>query len=70
MSWIGDHGRRDGHLDAWQELNRRVQADLQNGEGEIKPVRIIAKQANPARVHIGWFHRRVLRGEFKKRGPR
>lgn len=62
-----DHGRRPGAMAAWQELNRRVAADLHAGAGEIRPVVVIAKRANPAKVHIGWFQRRLLRGEFRKR---
>jgi hypothetical protein len=51
---------------SWRELNRRLAADLQNGDGDIKPVRVIEKKANPAKVCIGWFQRRLIRGEFKK----
>ena len=36
--------------------------------GEIKAARIIDKGPNLAKVHIGWFKRQLLRGEFRRRG--
>jgi hypothetical protein len=33
---IGEHDRRDGHLDAWRLLNRRVSDDLDLKRGDIK----------------------------------
>lgn len=35
--------------------------------GELKPARVIDKGPNLAKVHIGWFKRRLLRGEFRSR---
>lgn len=49
---------------AFREFNRMAQADIDSGT--LKPARRIWKTANPAKVCIGWFERRVIRGEFKK----
>lgn len=51
----------------WRAFMQKVAAEIAAGEGDIKPARIIEKKPNPAKIHIGWFHRRVLRGEFRKR---
>lgn len=50
----------------FRELMRQAQADINTG-GEIKKARVIAKTANPAKTSIGWFKRRLLRGEFRRR---
>ena len=50
----------------FRELMKQAQHDIDHG-GEVKPARVIAKTANPAKVTIGWFKRRILRGEFRRR---
>ena len=48
-------------LDALRALNdRRLDGDRQPGQ------RVIYARPHP-KVKIGWFHRRVLRGEFKRK---
>jgi len=37
---IGEHDRKDGWRDAFVELNKCVQADLDAKRGEIKPARV------------------------------
>lgn len=58
---------RAGRTAAIAALMQSVADDLKAGTGDIKPARVIAKTPNPAKVHIGWFKRRLLRGEFRKR---
>lgn len=52
---------------AWavRELMRKAEADIL--AGERKGVTRLWKTANPAKVTIGWFKRRLLRGEFRTR---
>lgn len=51
---------------AFKRLMRQAQDEIDRGERS--GARRIWKTANPAKVCIGWFERRVLRGEFKKAG--
>lgn len=51
---------------AFRQLMAKAAQDIAEG-GEIKPARIIDKGPNLAKVHIGWFRRRMLRGEFRGR---
>ena len=60
-----DHDDCRGSVWAWRELNRRVAADLERGEGDIRPV-VKLDRANPARVAIGLAKRRLIRGEFDR----
>lgn len=50
---------------AWaiRELWRQAQRDLDSGRD--KPARKVYARPNPAKTMIGWFKRRVLRGEFQ-----
>lgn len=52
---------------AWavRELMRQAKAEID--AGERTGVTRLWKTANPAKVHIGWFRRRILRGEFRRR---
>lgn len=52
---------------AWavRELMKASKAEIDRGER--KGVTRLWKTANPAKVTIGWFRRRILRGEFRKR---
>lgn len=49
---------------AYRELMRKAQAEIDAGERKGATVKF--KTAHP-KVKIGWFKRRVLRGEFRKR---
>lgn len=49
---------------AFQQLMTAAQGEIDRGERA--GARRIWKTANPAKVTIGWFERRVLRGEFKR----
>ena len=63
------HDHHEGRLSAWRDLNQRVADDLASGQGDIVPIgttRRRWKVPDPKR-HIGWFARRVLRGEFRAR---
>ncbi len=55
-----------GRVYAFREFFRAAQRDIDEG-GEVKAARVIAKTPNPAKTHIGWFRRRLLRGEFRRR---
>ena len=50
---------------AVRELMRMAQADIDSGERKGATVKW--KKANPAKTAIGWFRRRLLRGEFRRR---
>lgn len=41
MSSQWDHERREGYLDAYRELQRRVAADLSAKRGDIKPAKVL-----------------------------
>ncbi len=51
---------------AFRELMAKAAEDIASG-GEVKPAKVLHKTANPAKTHIGWFRRRLLRGEFRTR---
>ena len=38
--------------ESWRELNRRVAADLERGDGDIKPVRVLAARPDPGKLRI------------------
>jgi len=39
-------------VEAWRELNRRVAADLERGEGDISAARVIEAQADRRKVSM------------------
>jgi hypothetical protein len=38
--------------ESWRELNRRVAADLERGEGLIKPVRVLAARPETSKLRM------------------
>lgn len=38
--------------EAWRALNQRVAADLERGEGDIKPVRVLAARPEPGKLRM------------------
>jgi hypothetical protein len=50
---------------AFQTLMQRTKEAIDIGE--LSPPRVIFKTPNRAKTHIGWFRRRLLRGEFRSR---
>lgn len=38
--------------ESWRELNRRVAADLERGDGDIKPVRVLAARPEPGKLRM------------------
>lgn len=52
---------------AWavQQLMEAVQREIDRGERKGVTVRF--RKANPAKTVIGWFRRRLIRGEFRIR---
>lgn len=48
-----------------RQLMQQAQAEIDRGERAGATVKW--KTANPAKVAIGWFQRRLLRREFRKR---
>ncbi len=66
---IADH---KGAAYAFRELMRAAERDIAKAgadvkPGDIKPARIVAKRPDLKKTHIGWFKRRLLRGEFRRR---
>lgn len=55
-----------GSYYAFKAFMRAVAKDIELGQGEIPPATVKWKTAHP-KIHIGWFKRRLLRGEFRKR---
>lgn len=39
-------------VEAWRELNRRVAADLERGEGDIKPAKVKAAKADAGKLSL------------------
>lgn len=54
-----------GKLYAYKVFMASVQQEIDSGER--KGVDRKWKTPNPAKTVIGWFERRVIRGEFKRR---
>ena len=50
---------------AFSELMKSAQSDID--QGIAKPAKVLHRRANPAKVVIGWFAARVLRGELKRK---
>ncbi len=50
---------------AFKQLMAQAQKDIDAGTSA--PAVVKFKAANPAKVCIGWFKRRLLRGEFRRR---
>lgn len=50
---------------AFRELMREAEKDIASGERKGATVKF--KGPNLAKIHIGWFRRRLLRGEFRRR---
>lgn len=59
---LNDHR---GYIWAMRELHQQVQDEIDRGERKGATVKW--KTANPAKTMIGWFRRRILREEFRKR---
>jgi hypothetical protein len=56
-----------GSAFAFKELMRKALAEIDRGDGELKPVRWRFTTANPARTQISQFKARVLRLQKKAR---
>lgn len=52
---------RSPDVQAWQELCRRVKADMEAGQGLIRPPKSRFRRAHPKRTMIGPFAARLLR---------
>ena len=50
---------------AFRELMRQAEREIQ--DGQRKGATVLYRKANPAKTVIGWFKRRLLRGEFRRR---
>ena len=50
---------------AIQQLMESAKRDIDSGAR--KGATVLHAKSNPAKTHIGWFKRRILRGEFRKR---
>lgn len=60
-----DHERKPGAIAAWKSLNAIVAKDIADGVGHITaPTKRL--KMNPAKIVIGWFARRRMRGELVK----
>jgi len=68
---MSEHYRRDSYVSAWREINKRAAEEIDGarptaeGEPRLKAMRVLVKFFDPKKVRIGWFQRRVLRGEVK-----
>ena len=55
-----------GSCYAFAELMRKAAAEIKAGDGELKPVKIFARRADPRKTYIGPFAAKLLR--FGRRG--
>lgn len=52
---------------AWAFAQLMAESKREIEAGERKGATTLHAKPNPAKTHIGWFKRRLLRGEFRRR---